>query len=105
MKTSNAEIADLLRSVAAALTLKGANQFQARAYENAGTSIEHLTADLKDLWEEGKLEEVPGVGQGLQEHLDEYFRTGKSRHFDSIMKDYPPVLFEMLKIPGVGPKT
>src|SRR5579884_2819165 len=105
MKTSNQEIADLLHSVAAALTLKGANQFQSRAYENAASSIEHLTADLKDVWQEGQLDEVPGIGKGLQEHLDEFFRTGHSRHFDSILKDYPPVLFEMLKIPGVGPRT
>jgi DNA polymerase (family X) len=105
MEMTNAEIADLLHSVAAGLTLKKANMFQVRAYENAATSIEHLTADLKDIWREGKLDDVPGVGKGLQEHLDELFRTGSSKHFDSILKKYPPVLFEMLKIPGVGPRT
>ena len=104
-KSSNAEIADLLRSVAAALVLEGANAFQAKAYDNAATSIEHLTADLKDVWKDGKLDDVPGVGKGLQEHLDEYFKTGHSKHLETILKPYPPVLFEMLKIPGVGPRT
>lgn len=102
--TSNAEVAKLLRSVAAALTLKKGNTFQIRAYENAADSIEHSTAEIKDLWDEGKLDSVPGIGPNLQEHLSELFKTGKVRHFESLMKD-SPILFDMLDIPGVGPKT
>lgn len=102
---SNAEIAKLLRSVAAALTLKKANQFQIRAYENAADAIEHSTTELQDLWEEKKLAEVPGLGEKLRGYLSELFKTGQVRHFHSLTKDYPSVLFQMLDIPGIGPKT
>lgn len=105
MNLSNAEVADLLRNVATALTLQKANSFQVRAYENAADSIEHLTADLGDLWEEDKLKDVPGIGKGLQEHLNELFKTGKVKHFESVMAEFPKVIYQLIKIPGVGPKT
>lgn len=102
---NNRSIAQLLRSVAASLTLSNQNPFQIRAYENAADSIEHSTSEIKDLWEEGKLDEVPGVGEKLKEHLTELFKTGKVKHFDSIIKKYPEIVYQLLDIPGVGPKT
>jgi DNA polymerase (family 10) len=105
MNLSNAEVADLLRNVATALTLGKANSFQVRAYENAADSIEHLTADLGDLWEEDKLKDIPDVGKGLQEHLNELFKTGKVKHFESLMEEFPKVIYSLIKVPGVGPKT
>ncbi len=105
MQGSNQDVANLLRSVAAALTLKGKNTFQIRAYETAADGIEHSSAELSDLWQEGKLGEIPGVGKGIEEYLDEYFKTGKVTHFESLMKDIPPAVFELIQVPGVGPKT
>lgn len=105
MDLSNAEIARLLRSVAAALTLKKANLFQVRAYENAADSIEHSSSEIKDLWEEKRLNEVPGLGPNLQEHLNELFTTGQVKHFNSLLKSFPEIVYKMLDIPGVGPKT
>ncbi len=105
MNLTNQEVADLLRSVATAITLKGGNQFQTRAYENAADSIEHSTSNVQDLWAEGKLDEIPGLGERLQEHLTELFKTGQVKHFESLMKHYPEAVYELIKIPGVGPKT
>ncbi|MBI2011865.1 DNA polymerase/3'-5' exonuclease PolX [Candidatus Daviesbacteria bacterium] len=110
---TNLEVAKLLRSVAAALTLKKANLldgnkvslFQVRAYENAATSIENLTSEIEDLWEEDKLGDIPGVGESLKKYLNELFKNGKVEHFEKIMKAFDPIIFEFLEIPGVGPKT
>src|SRR5688572_12748768 len=104
-KFSNQTISKLLRSVAAAKQLKKRNIFEIRAYENAADSIEHSTAEIKDLWEEGKLDLIPGLGKGLQKYLDVYFKSGKSAHFESEMRGLEPVLFDKLDINGVGPKT
>ncbi len=96
----------MLRNVAAAYTLKNiGNIFQIRAYENAADSVEQSTAEVQDLWQEGKLSEIPSVGAKLQEYLDELLSTGKVRHFEDVQKSIPPVVFELLDIPGVGPKT
>ncbi len=104
---NNLEIAELLRSVAAAYQLKDANKykFQIIAYERAADAIEHATSELKDLWDDGKLEDVSGIGKSLSEHLDELFRTGKSKHFEEVMKGLPPTMFELMKVPGIGAKT
>ncbi len=92
MHISNAEVARLLRKVSAALTLKKGNTFQIRAYENAADSIEHSSAQVQDLWEENKLDSIPGIGEGLKEHLTELFKTGQVRHFHALISDYPEVL-------------
>lgn len=102
---SNQQVAELLKSVAAALSIKKKNPFQIKAYENAASSIEHSTTDIQDLWEEGKLDEVPGVGENMQKYLDELFKTGHIQHFDSIVNDIPKAVFEFINIPGIGPKT
>lgn len=106
MGISNQQLAKILRNVAAALTIKKAgNIFQIRAYENAADAIEHSTAEIFDLWQEGKLSEIPGLGEKIREYLDELLTTGEVRHFEMVQKDIPRVVFELLDIPGVGPQT
>ena len=106
MEISNAQIAKLLRDIAAAYSIMGNKSiFEIRAYENASDSIEHSTAEIQDLWQEGKLDLVPGLGEKLRGYLDELFKTGKVEHFESVKKGIPKVVFELLEVPGIGPKT
>ncbi len=105
MTWTNAAVAKSLREVAAALILKKASVFQIRAYENAATSIEHSTSEIKDLREEGKLGQVPGVGESIQAHLEELFKIGKVKHWEDLKRGIPEATFEFLDVPGVGPKT
>lgn len=104
-KMSNQEIADLLKGIAAVYQIKGDRQFRVKAYEEAAASIEHATSSIKDLWDDKKLETLPGVGEAIASYLDELFRTGKVKHFQKLMKDFPPAMFEFLQISGVGAKT
>lgn len=103
----NSEIAELLRDVAAAYQLKDQNKykFQIIAYQRAADAVEHATSELKDLWDDNKLDTIPGVGPSIASHLDELFKTGKSKHFEEVMKGLPPVMFEFMKVPGIGAKT
>lgn len=104
---NNLEIADLLRAVAASYELRDAikNKFRIVAYERAADAVEHLSSEAKDIWDEGKLEDIPGVGPSIAEHLDEIFRTGNSKHFAELMKDFPPLVFDLMELPKIGPKT
>lgn len=102
---TNKEIAKLLRSISAAYSATGGDRFRIIAYDNAADSVEHATSELKDLWEENKLDSVPGLGKGIQSHLDELFKTGKVKHFDEVMKNLPQGMFELLNIGGLGPKS
>ena len=104
---SNLEIAEFLRSIAAAYQLKNKNKniFRITAYQRAADAVEHLTSEAKDLWDDGKLKEISGIGSSIEEHLDEIFRTGKSKHFESVVKGIPLATFELMKVSGIGAKT
>src|SRR3989337_2147029 len=104
-KLSNTAIARLFREIAAAYEVKGENRFKIRAYDTAADSIEHATSEVKDLWEEGRLGEIPGVGESIASHLDEYFRTAKVKHFDDVKKNLPSGMFAFFGLEGIGPKT
>jgi DNA polymerase (family X) len=101
---TNLEIAKLLRNIAAAYQILNENRFKIIAYERAADSIEHLTSEVKDLWDDGKLGEIPGVGATIAQHLDDLMRTGRVVHFESVLKKLPEAIFPLLLVPGIGPK-
>jgi len=103
-RLSNAAVARLLREVAAAYEVRGENRFKTRAYDIAADSIEHATSEVKDLWEEGRLNDLPGIGKSISAHLDQYFRTGKVKHFEEVKKGVPLGMFAVFGLEGVGPK-
>ena len=104
---TNLQIAELLRNVASAYQLQDQvkNKFKIVAYERAADAVEHATSELKDIWDEGKLEDVPGVGPSIAKHLSELFLRGRSVHFDELMKDIPKDAFRLMKLPNIGIKT
>lgn len=103
---TNSELADLFRSVSAVLSLDPEdNRFRIIAYDRAADAIEHSSSEIKDLWGDHNLDSVPGIGKGIAGYLDELFKTGKVRHFDNLLKAYPPAMFELIRIPGIGPKN
>ncbi len=104
-KFSNQAVSELLKAVAAAYEIKGDNHFRVSAYRQAATAVEHLTSEIIDLWEEGRLATIPGIGPSIAQHLDDFFRHGKSRHFEEVLAGIPPAVFQLIKIAGIGPKT
>jgi DNA polymerase (family 10) len=103
----NIEIAELLRSVAASYELKEpeTSKFKIIAYQRAADAVEHASSELKDLWDDGKLQEVPGIGKSIAEHLDGLFRKGESFHFKKIMSGIPRAVFTLIRLPQIGPKS
>lgn len=99
---SNKEISELLKDTAAAYKVKKENRFKIAAYEQAAVVVEHLTSEIRDLWEEGQLDEVPGIGPSIASHLKELFTKGKSSHFDKVFSGLPESMFVFLSIPGIG---
>jgi len=104
---TNTQIAELLRAIAASYELidEKRNKFKIIAYQRAADAVEHATSELKDLWDEGKLKDIPGIGESIASHLDELFKEGTSRHFKEVMKGLPPVIFAIMEVPGIGAKT
>lgn len=101
---TNLQLAALFRNIAAVYQITGENRFRIIAYERAADSIEHLTSEAKDYWDDGKVNEIPGVGPTIASHLDELFRTGHAKHFDKTLARVPKSIFPLLLVPGIGPK-
>lgn len=99
------EIARIFNEVADMLELKGENPFRIRAYRKAALNIESLTEDLEEIANRDELEEIPGIGADLALKIKKFLKTGKVEFYEKIKKQTPPVLLEMITIPGIGPKT
>jgi len=104
-RVENKEIAWLLRLVAAFYQTIKPNKFKAIAYSNAADEVEHLSLPVYHLWKQGRLDQLPYVGQAIRSHLEEYFKTGYSKHWDKMLKQLDPAVFYLIRIPGVGAKT
>jgi DNA polymerase (family 10) len=102
---TNDEIAGMLQDVAAALRMRGADRFQAAAYDRAARGVATHPDSLARLWEAGRLRNVAGVGGSITQHLDELFRNGRVAYWDRLTGGIPEVVFELLRVPGVGQVT
>jgi DNA polymerase (family 10) len=104
---NNQEVKDLLEAVAAAYEIKDEkkNRYRIMAYDRAASAVEHLSSEIKDVWEDDKLTSVPGIGPSIAQHLNELFETGTVNHFEEVLEGLPPAMFELLNIKGIGPKT
>lgn len=103
---SNEQIARLLRNIAASYTIKDEKKFhfQIIAYIKAADTISNLTEELKDYYQDNRLNDLPGIGNTLKSHLNELFKKGKVSHFQWVLKDIPEPVFVLMDIPTFGPK-
>ena len=103
---SNKEIVALFRNIAASYTIKNEYKykFQIIAYQKAADAVEHTSTELKNLYEQDRLDKIPGIGPTIKERLTELFKTGKVTHYEEILSDVSPAIFPLLDIPSFGPK-
>jgi DNA polymerase (family 10) len=81
---NNAEIADVFRDIAALLEKKKENWFKIRAYRKAADSIEGLSVPVGQLVDEGRLEEIPGVGEAITKKITELVTTGNLEYYQRL---------------------
>ena len=98
------QIADVLESIAQMLEIKGENVFKIRAYTNAARALETYTGDIAAAAGEGRLGEIPGVGKAIAEKITELVTTGQLAYFEILKAEFPPGVFEMFELQGLGPK-
>jgi DNA polymerase (family 10) len=102
---TNREVADLLRLIADMLEIKGEVVYKSLAYRKAADNIEALGHDINDLWRQGALRQIPGIGEALGKKLDELLSTGRLGYFEDLQEQIPAGVVSLLSIPEVGPRT
>ena len=100
----NQKVAKILNEIADMLEMKGV-AFKPRAYRKAAQTVQSLSKDIRDVKEEGKLAELPGVGQSIADKIVEILETGKLTYYEQLKKDYPLDFEALLSIEGMGPET
>jgi DNA polymerase (family 10) len=104
---TNAAVAKMMREIAALLEMDGV-PFKPRAYEKVAYTIEALDEPLAETYERGglkALEEIPGVGKGIAERIEELLTTGKLKYYDDLHKKVPVDVSGLTAIEGLGPKN
>ena len=96
------QLARLLQEIAVLLELKGDNPFKIKAYHTAAQTIEKLDIELPQLAEHWST--IKGIGKTIGQQVEEFAATGELAFYDELRVSVPPVLFDLVKIPGLGPK-
>lgn len=105
MNIENVKVAKILNELADLDEIAGDNPFRIRAYRNAARLIENLSQSVATMITQGKnLTELPGIGAALAEKIKIIVATGDLPQLHAIEKKVPPVLSELLKVQGLGPK-
>ncbi|MEW5766468.1 MAG: DNA polymerase/3'-5' exonuclease PolX [bacterium] len=105
MITKNQPVASILQRLGDILEIKGENQFKVNAYRKVVRVIGDLTEDIEVIWREGRLTEIPGIGKGIAERIEEYLTTGEINTYEEAKREIPEGLVDLLKIQDLGPKT
>lgn len=98
------ELITVLEEIGTILELKGENPFKSRAYYSAARAIETMTDDVFELIGERRLDTVKGIGKAISEKLTTLAEQGHLPYYEQLKAEIPPGLFDMLEIPGMGPK-
>ena len=95
-----ATIAAQLREIAIYFELDG-DRHRAGAYDRASKSIEAANG-LHRLVEEGRLEDLPGVGPSIARVVGDLFRRGNTTVLERLREKWPTVVVELALLPKVG---
>src|SRR5271155_4813416 len=101
----NKQIARILRETAQLLEIDGAIIGRYRSYEKAAELIDGLPDSIEQLVKTPeKLEELPGIGERMVEHLQEIVKTGDYALRKKLLKKYPATILDLLQLQSLGPK-
>src|SRR3954452_7555369 len=96
-------VASLLREYAQRTALRGGNPYRAKAYSRAADSLAALALPLDVLVAEGRLKDIPGVGEAIADIITKLHKTGTHPSLEKLRKEIPAGVLEMLAIPGLRP--
>ena len=101
----NREIARILRETAQLLEIDGAMIGRYRSYERAAELLGGLHESVEELAKDrAKLMELPGIGDGMADHIDEILKSGDYSLRQKLLKKYPATILNLLELQSLGPK-
>jgi DNA polymerase (family 10) len=107
LEMDNATIARLLEQTADLLEIDGAERFRVFGYRGAAAAADQTTVDLMAVASDTvRLLQIPGIGKSMATGIQAIVQTGTLPLREELLAKYGGAdLLELLKLPGMGPKT
>jgi DNA polymerase (family 10) len=102
---TNGDLARIFHEIGDMLEVKGELVFKTVAYHRAADAIGRSPVDLVAAYRAGNAPKIPGVGAAISDKIEELAATGRMAFYDKLIAEVPPSLVELLRLPGLGPKT
>ena len=102
----NVTIARLLDQTADLMEIDGSDSFRIRSYRRAAEAVEQTTVDIVEACNDiPRLLQIPGIGKSMAANLTAIACTGTMPVRDELLAKYGASILELMKLPGMGPKT
>jgi len=101
----NAAVAEMFDRMADIMEVKGENAFRVNSYRKVARVLRDLAVDVEQVHSQGRLMELEGIGRSSAEKIAQYLETGRMEAYERLVAGFPTGALEMLRIPGLGPKT
>ncbi|MFL5774761.1 MAG: DNA polymerase/3'-5' exonuclease PolX [Chloroflexota bacterium] len=102
---TNGDLARTFHEIGDILEVQGEIAFKTIAYHRAADAIGRSPIDLVAAYRSGHPPKIPGVGKAISDKITELVTTGHMRYYERLRAEIPPSLVDLLRIPGLGPKT
>src|SRR3954471_4547522 len=102
-KLDASQVAAMLAEYGRRSALRGGNPYRSKAYIRAAENLAALAEPLESIVEEGRLLEIPGVGDAIADIIAKLHRTGTHPSLEKLREEVPAGVLEMLSIPGLRP--
>lgn len=102
---TNAEIANILETLAELMELDGVNKFRFIAVQKAARRVAEANFSIEERAAAGTLTEIPDIGDKIAAKIEEIAASGKLGELEEYFQKYPPALVEMERVQGIGPRT
>jgi DNA polymerase (family X) len=102
----NRRFARLLEETADLMEIDGADSFRIRSYRRAAEAAEQTTLELSAIAGDlPRLLAIDGIGKSMAAKIQAIAATGTLPQRDELLQRYGAGVLELLKLPGMGPKT
>jgi DNA polymerase (family 10) len=98
-------LAEQLKQIGEFLVIGGYEESHATRYPKLAYAISRHSEPIEVLWEEKRLDSIPGVGATIQGIIGEFLATGSCTKKDEWAQHTPLSVLEIAAIPGLGAKT
>lgn len=106
VEPKNQEIAGVLDRIAGLLEAQDANVHRVRAYRDGANAVRDAHESVAEMvmqGRQGRLQDLPGIGEKLAGVITEFVQTGRSGLLDRLRGEVTPEkVFD--QVPGIGPE-